>query len=175
MSGFGPRDAYEALNTVEPSFIRVEADEATYNMHIMIRFELERVMMNGELAAADLPTEWNRRYKEYLGVDVPNDRLGCLQDTHWSGGSFGYFPTYTLGNLYAAQIFEKILEDIPALHDDFKTGDFSALKSWLNENIHAHGARYRSAELCERVTGKPLSADPLLRHLETKFRPLYGA
>jgi carboxypeptidase Taq len=175
MSGFTPRDAYEALNVVEPSFIRVEADEATYNMHIMVRFELERVLMNGELNAADLPTEWNRRYKEYLGVDVPNDRLGCLQDTHWSGGSFGYFPTYTLGNLYAAQLFEKILADITDLYDGFAEGDFSALKSWLNENIHAHGARFTSAELCERVTGKPLSADPLLRHLEEKLRPLYGA
>jgi carboxypeptidase Taq len=167
-------DMYEAMNQVEPSFIRVEADEATYNMHIMVRFELERVMMNGELVAADLPHEWNRRYKEYLGVDVPNDRLGCLQDTHWSGGSFGYFPTYTLGNLYAAQLFEKILSDIPNLYDSFSKGDFSPLKTWLNTNLHAHGQRYLAADLCERVTGKPLSADPLLRHLEGKLRPIYG-
>jgi carboxypeptidase Taq len=172
--GITPQDAYEAVNTVNPDFIRVEADEATYNMHIMVRFELERLMMSGELDAADLPEEWNRRYKEYLGVDVPNDRLGCLQDTHWSGASFGYFPTYTLGNLYAAQFFEKILEDIPGLHDEFTRGDFSSLKSWLNENIHRHGGRYQPADLCERVTGKPLSADPLLRHLERKLQPLYG-
>jgi len=169
-----PQDAYEAVNTVTPDFIRVEADEATYNMHIMVRFELERLMMNGDLDAADLPIEWNSRYKEYLGVDVPNDRLGCLQDTHWSGASFGYFPTYTLGNLYAAQFFEKITDDIRGLHDEFARGDFSSLKSWLNENIHRHGGRYRPADLCERVTGKALSADPLLRHLERKLRPLYG-
>jgi carboxypeptidase Taq len=168
-------DVYEGVNTVEPSFIRVEADEGTYNLHIMIRFELERVLMNGELDSADLPHEWNRRYKEYLGVDVPNDTLGCLQDVHWSGGSFGYFPTYTLGNLYAAQLFETILEQIPNLHDQFAQGEFGALKTWLNENLHQHGARYLSAELCERVTGKPLSSDPLLRHLESKLRPLYGA
>jgi carboxypeptidase Taq len=171
---FTATNMYEAMNQVEPSFIRVEADEATYNMHIMVRFELERVMMSGDLLAADLPHEWNRRYKEYLGVDVPNDRLGCLQDTHWSIGSFGYFPTYTLGNLYAAQIFEKILTDIPTLYDSFAEGDFSPLKSWLNTNLHAHGHRYESAELCERMTGKPLSADPLLRHLEGKLRPIYG-
>jgi carboxypeptidase Taq len=168
------RDMYEAMNHVEPSLIRVEADEATYNLHIMVRFELERVLMNGELAAADVPNEWNRRYKEYLGVDVPNDTLGCLQDIHWSGGSFGYFPTYTLGNLYAAQIFEKVLEDIPGLYGSFERGDFSPLKSWLNENLHRHGSRYEPAELCEVATGKPLSPEALLRHLESKLRPLYG-
>jgi carboxypeptidase Taq len=168
------RDMYEAMNQVEPSFIRVEADEATYNLHIMVRFELERVLMNGELDAKDLPLEWNRRYKEYLGVDVSNDALGCLQDIHWSGGSFGYFPTYTLGNLYAAQIFEKVLDDIPTLYDSFAKGDFSPLKTWLNENIHTHGSRYEAAELCERATSEPLSAEPLLRHLEGKLRPLYG-
>jgi carboxypeptidase Taq len=175
VSRLSEQDMYEAMNQVEPSFIRVEADEATYNLHIMIRFELERAMMSGELQAADLPLEWNRRYKEYLGVDVPDDRVGCLQDTHWSGGSFGYFPTYTLGNLYAAQIFEKILADVPTLYDSFAKGDFSPLKTWLNTNLHTHGSRYEASELCERITGKSLSADPLLRHLESKLRPLYGA
>ncbi|MEX2394482.1 MAG: carboxypeptidase M32 [Actinomycetota bacterium] len=174
VSNLSQRDMYEAMNQVEPSFIRVEADEATYNLHIMVRFELERALMAGDLDAKDLPHEWNRRYKEYLGVDVPNDRLGCLQDTHWSGGAFGYFPTYTLGNLYAAQLFEKIGEDIPDLYSQFSRGDFSRLKTWLNTNLHAHGGRYPAAELCERVTGKPLSADPLLRHLSSKLRPLYG-
>src|SRR5205807_5635060 len=144
---------------------RVEADEATSNLHIMVRFEMERALMSGDVNAADVPIEWNRRYKEYLGVDVPDDARGCMQDTHWSGASFGYFPTYTLGNLYAAQIFETILDDIPALHDEFARGDFSSLKTWLNERIHVHGGRYRPAELCERVTGQPLSADPLPRHL----------
>lgn len=167
-------DVYQGVNRVEPSFIRVEADEGTYNLHIMVRFELERALISGELEAGDVPHEWNRRYKEYLGVDVPNDALGCLQDVHWSGGSFGYFPTYTLGNLYAAQLFETILEQIPDLHAQFERGEFGALKKWLNENLHRHGSLYPASELCEKVTGKPLSADPLLRHLEAKLRPLYG-
>ncbi len=167
-------DIYAGMNLVDPSFIRVEADEATYNLHIMVRFELERALMNGDLGAADVPHEWNRRYKEYLGVDVPDDALGCLQDVHWSGGSFGYFPTYTLGNIYAAQIFEKIREDIGDVDAQFERGDFGPLKGWLNENLHRHGGRYIPSELCERLTGKPLSADALLRHLEGKLRPLYG-
>jgi carboxypeptidase Taq len=167
-------EIYAGMNLVDPSFIRVEADEATYNLHIMVRFELERALMNGSLAAADVPHEWNRRYKEYLGVDVPDDALGCLQDVHWSGGSFGYFPTYTLGNLYAAQFFEKIREDIPDIDARFERGEFATLKTWLNENLHRHGARYVPSELCERLTGEPLSAEPLLRHLGSKLRPLYG-
>lgn len=167
-------DVYGGMNTVQPSLIRVEADEATYNLHIMVRFELERALIGGDLDAADVPDEWNRRYKEYLGVDVPDDARGCMQDIHWSGGSFGYFPTYTLGNLYAAQLFEKVLEDIPDLHASFERGDFRPLKSWLNENLHVHGGRYLPSEMCQRITGNPLSADPLLRHLESKLRPLYG-
>ena len=157
-----------------PSFIRTESDEATYNMHIFVRFELERAMLSGSLSVADLPEAWNAKYKEYLGVDVPNDAQGCLQDIHWSGAAMGYFPTYTLGNLYGAQFFEKVLEDIPDLYAGFERGEFGALKTWLNEQIHTHGQRYRAADLCEIVTGKPLSADPLLRHLEGKLRPLYG-
>ncbi|MCA1831053.1 MAG: carboxypeptidase M32 [Actinobacteria bacterium] len=167
-------EIYAGMNVVAPDFIRVEADEATYNLHIMVRFELERSLMNGDISAPDVPHEWNRRYKEYLGIDVPNDTLGCLQDVHWSGASFGYFPTYTLGNLYAAQIFEKIREDIPDIDARFERGEFATLKAWLNENLHTHGSRYEPADLCMRLTGKPLSADPLLRHLEAKLRPLYG-
>jgi carboxypeptidase Taq len=167
-------EIYAGMNLVDPSFIRVEADEATYNLHIMVRFELERALMNGDLQAADVPHEWNRRYKEYLGVDVPDDALGCLQDVHWSGGSFGYFPTYTLGNLYAAQMFETIREDIPDIDAQFERGEFAPLKAWLNENLHRHGGRFVPSELCERLTGKPLTADALLRHLEAKLRPLYG-
>jgi len=165
---------YGGANIVKPDFIRVEADEATYNMHIMVRFEIERSLMNGELAIGDVPDVWNARYKEYLNIDVPSDAKGCLQDIHWSMGAIGYFPTYTLGNLYCAQFFEAALDVIPDLYEQFERGDFSALKKWLNENIHAHGRRYRSADLCEHVTGQPLSADPLLRHLESKLRPLYG-
>ncbi len=173
VKGLSLNDVYEGANIVEPGFIRVEADEATYNMHIMIRFELERAILRGDLDVDDIPQVWNAKYKDYLGLDVPDDRRGCLQDVHWSHASMGYFPTYTLGNLYAAQIFEKVLKDIPNLSQQFERGKFDELKSWLNENIHKHGRRYLPAQLCERVTGKPLSADALLRHLEGKLRPIY--
>ncbi|MEM9346243.1 MAG: carboxypeptidase M32 [Planctomycetota bacterium] len=165
---------YGGANIVSPGLIRVEADEATYNLHIMIRFEIERLLMKGELGVDDLPEVWNSKYKEYLQVDVPDHARGCMQDIHWSMGAIGYFPTYTMGNLYAAQFFEKAAEDLGDLDAMFAEGDFTPLRTWLNENIHAHGQRYRSAELVEHVTGKPLSADPLMRHLEGKLRPLYG-
>ncbi|CAG0993168.1 carboxypeptidase Taq [Phycisphaerales bacterium] len=166
-------DFFAAVNTVSPSFIRVEADETTYNLHVMVRFELERAIIRGDLAVKDIPGEWNKRYKEYLGVDVPDDRRGCLQDVHWAFGLFGYFPTYTLGNLYAAQFWEKINEAIPDLNKQIAKGKFGALKEWLNTNIHSHGRRYTAGDLCARVTGKPLSADPLLRHLTGKAEKVY--
>lgn len=165
---------YRAVNTCTPSFIRVEADEATYNMHVMVRFEIERGLLNGTLSVKEVPAFWNAKYKEYLGVKVPDDRRGCLQDVHWSFGLIGYFPTYTLGNLYAAQFWETIQKKVKGLDGQMAKGDFSALKKWLNTNIHAHGRRYRAAELCEKVTGKPLSAEPLLRHLESKLGEVYG-
>jgi len=167
-------DVYGGANIVRPDLIRVEADEATYNMHIMIRFELERMLMKGDLAVADLPEAWNQRYKEYLGIEVPNDTKGCMQDIHWSMSAIGYFPTYTLGNLYCAQFFETAMDCIPDMYEQFAKGEFGSLKTWLNENIHKHGQQYRAADLCEVVTGKPLSADPLMRHLEGKLKPLYG-
>jgi carboxypeptidase Taq len=172
--GFGVDDIARAVNTARPSLIRVEADEATYNLHVMIRFELERRLIAGDLKVKDLPGAWNAAYKRSLGVDVPDDRRGCLQDVHWSFGLVGYFPTYTLGNLYAAQLWEAINAAIPDLRQRIARGDFAALKSWLNTNVHAHGRRYRAADLCVMVTGAPLSADPLLRHLEGKLRPIYG-
>ena len=165
---------FPAVNTVTPSFIRVEADEATYNLHVMVRFELERALLSNDLKIKDLPAEWNKRYKDYLGVDVQTDARGCMQDVHWSFGLIGYFPTYTLGNLYAAQLWETINKAIPTLNQQMEKGEFAPLKSWLNLNIHQHGRKYLAAELCQRVTGKPLSADPLLRHLEGKLKPVYG-
>jgi carboxypeptidase Taq len=165
---------YGAANVVEPGFIRVEADEATYNMHIMVRFEIERAILAGDLQVKDIPGVWNTKYKQYLNLKVPNDRLGCLQDVRWSTTSMGYFPTYTLGNLYCAQFFETAIQEMPDLPKQFQKGKFDALKAWLNKNIHAHGRRYLPADLCRKVTGKPLSADPLLRHLEGKLRLLYG-
>jgi carboxypeptidase Taq len=172
--GFSVDEVYGAANIVEASFIRVEADEATYNMHIMVRFELERALLNGDLNAGDLPGVWNRKYREYLGVAVPDDRRGCLQDIHWSVCSMGYFPTYTLGTMYAAQFFDAAAEAIPGLEAQIASGEFAPLRTWLNENIHAHGQRFRAADLCKVVTGRPLSADPLMNDLEAKLRPLYG-
>jgi carboxypeptidase Taq len=171
---FSLDDLYAAANVVEPGFIRVEADEATYNLHVMVRFEIERAVIGGSLEVAGIPSVWNRLYKDLLGLEVPDDRRGCLQDIHWSMGAMGYFPTYTLGNLYASQFFEAACEAMPGLVGGFARGEFGALKSWLNANIHAHGRRYSPSELVQRVTGKPLTAEPLMRHLEGKLRPLYG-
>lgn len=167
-------DVYGGANIVKPDFIRVEADESTYNMHIMIRFEIERALMSGAMQVADIPDAWNQKYRDYLGIEVTDIAKGCLQDIHWSMCAIGYFPTYTLGNLYCAQFFESATAAMPDLHDQFRAGSFGDLKTWLNENIHRHGQLYRAADLCEHVTGKPLSADPLMRHLEGKLRPLYG-
>lgn len=165
---------YRAVNTCQPSFIRVEADEATYNLHIMIRFEIERDLFSGRLAARDVPGVWNAKYKQALGLDVPNDKLGCLQDVHWSFGLLGYFPTYTLGNLYAAQFWETINQQIPALDRQIASAEFGPLREWLLVNIHQHGKRYRASDLCQRLTGKPLSHEPFMRYLEGKLRPIFG-
>ncbi|MBM4113770.1 MAG: carboxypeptidase M32, partial [Phycisphaerae bacterium] len=128
----------------------------------------------GTLAVADLPAEWNRLYKEVVGVKVPDDRRGCLQDVHWSMGAIGYFPTYTLGTLYAAQFFEKARQDLPGVEEGFARGEFAPLLRWLNERIHAHGRRFLPEDLCRHVTGAPLSAAPFMRHLESKLLPIYG-
>ncbi len=165
---------YRAVNTARPSLIRVEADEATYNLHIMLRFELERAMLVGDLAVKDLPDAWNAKVQEYLGIEVQNDSEGCLQDVHWSFGLMGYFPTYCLGNLYASQFWEALQKDLPNLSDSIAAGEFGGLRGWLQENIHAHGRRYSAAELCQRATGQALSADPMMRHLEETLRPIYG-
>ncbi|HUR53971.1 MAG TPA: carboxypeptidase M32 [Gemmataceae bacterium] len=168
---------YFAVNDVRPSLIRVEADEATYNLHIALRFELELALLTGDLAVADLPGAWNERTKALLGLEVPDDARGCLQDIHWSFGGIGYFPTYTLGNLYAAQFMDAIRRDLGgagSLDADFRRGEFGRLKDWLNQNIHRHGQRYRAGELCRRATGEPLSARPFIAHLNEKYAPLYG-
>lgn len=174
VAGLTPDKVYAAANRVQPSLIRVEADEATYNLHIMLRFELERAMLAGDLEAADLPGAWNEKMRDDLGLEVPSDAQGCLQDIHWSMGALGYFPTYTMGNLYSAQLFEAAGAALGDLHAMFAVGEFAPLLGWLRENVHAPGKTYPSAKLCERVTGKPLSADPLMRHLEGKLLPIYG-
>ncbi|MFI4882070.1 MAG: carboxypeptidase M32 [Phycisphaerales bacterium JB064] len=166
-------EVYRSVNIVRPTFIRVEADEGTYNLHVMLRFGIERAMISGDLAIGDLPGAWNERFKQLLGLDVPDDTNGCLQDVHWSFGLFGYFPTYTLGNLYAAQFWQTINAQMPGIENDFAKGDFSQLLRWLNTNIHAHGRRYGAGELCEKVTGKPLASQPLMDYLGGKLREVY--
>lgn len=164
---------YRAINIIQPSLIRVEADEATYNLHIILRFELEQALFNGELALRDLPEAWNARMKEYLGVDVPNDAKGVLQDIHWSSGQFGYFPTYSLGNIIACQIWEKALEAMPDLYDQFERGEFAALREWLRDHLHALGRKLTPAETLQKVAGGPISVEPYLRYLTGKARDIY--
>ena len=172
--GVSEGDFYAAVNAVAPSFIRVEADEATYNLHIMLRFEIEQALIDSGLKAEDVPGVWNETFEKYLGLTPPNDALGCLQDVHWSGGGIGYFPTYALGNLYAAQFFEQAREDVGDLNAQFAEGNFAPLKHWLTDKIYSQGQRYRAGDLVEVVTGKPLSHEPLMRHLRAKYEPLYG-
>jgi carboxypeptidase Taq len=163
-----------AINDVRPSFIRIEADEATYNLHIILRFELEQALVSGDLEPADVPGAWNEKFQQLLGLTPASDKEGCLQDIHWSFGGIGYFPTYTLGNLYAAQFMEQARGDLPDLDEDCRRGDFGALKGWLHAQIHRHGQRWRAGELCRRVTGRELSPQALVRYLRQKYSALYS-
>lgn len=174
LSEVSVEDFYRAINDVQASYIRVEADEATYNLHILLRFDLERPLIAGDLQPRDVPTVWNETFTKYFGIKPPDDRQGCLQDIHWSGGMIGYFPTYSLGNMCAAQLFEAAGHDLGDLPKQFAKGEFGPLKSWLNEKIHRHGRRYRPLKLMERVTGRSLSHEPLLQHLHGKYDELYG-
>ncbi len=166
-------DFYAAINHVAPSLIRVEADEATYNLHIIIRFQLEQALINGELAVADLPEAWNAKYQDSLGILPPSDSDGVLQDVHWSAGLIGYFPTYSLGNLYASQFYDAAEARLGNLEAMFAKGDFAPLKQWLNQHIHAQGQRLTSTQLGEKVAGEPLSHDRLIKHLKEKLTPIY--
>jgi carboxypeptidase Taq len=166
---------YREVNAVEPSLIRVEADEATYNLHIILRFELEQELLAGAFPLEQLPEEWNRRVWEYLGIEVPDDTRGVLQDVHWSGGSIGYFSTYALGNLISLQIWEKVTADLPALVDGFEEGEFGPLRDWLRENLHRHGRKFTPAETLERVVGsREIDPEPYVRYLREKLASLYG-
>jgi carboxypeptidase Taq len=167
-------DFYFAINDVRPTLIRVEADEATYTLHIIVRFELEQALLKGDLSVADLPGAWNEKYKTYLGIEPPSDADGVLQDVHWSAGLIGYFPTYTLGNLYAAQFFEQAEADLGPLGPQFAEGQFAPLRGWLAREIHQRGQCYTAAELVQEITGKPLSHAPLMAHLRGKLAPLFG-
>lgn len=164
---------YLAINAVEPTPIRVDADEVTYNLHILLRFDLERRLFSGELKVADLPAAWRAAAKELLGLEPATDREGVLQDVHWSDGAFGYFPSYCLGNMIAAQLWKRVKTLRPELEDDFARGDFQWLLGWLRENIHAHGRRYGTLELVRRATGAELSPQPLLRYLRERYGSIY--
>lgn len=165
---------HQAINVARPSLVRIEADEVSYNLHILVRFELELALLNGDVAVSDLPHEWNERYRDYLGVSPANDLEGCLQDIHWSVGLFGYFPTYALGNLMSVQLYEAAERHLGSQDAAIRAGDFAPLLGWLRENVHQHGSRYRPAELLERATGARLDAAPYLAYLNRKFGALYG-
>jgi carboxypeptidase Taq len=164
---------YRAINEVKPSLIRIEADELTYNLHIMIRYEIEKALFNETITAADLPAYWNEKYKEYLGVVPANNAEGVLQDVHWSGGSFGYFPSYALGNMYAAQIRHTLLQKIPDFNATIEKGDLKPIKAWLVEQIYQYGKSLTPTEIILKVTGEPLNPDYLVAYLEEKYKAIY--
>lgn len=169
MDGRSPEDFYHAVNKAQPSLIRTEADELTYCLHIMVRYELEKRVMAGELKVCDLPSEWNRLYKEYLGVDVPDDKHGLLQDSHWSGGLIGYFPSYALGNAYGAQFLAKMKESVD-VDGCMGRGDFAPVNAWNREQIWQHGRLYTPAQILDRVLGEPFDPMYYVRYLQQKFR-----
>jgi carboxypeptidase Taq len=164
---------YRAVNRVVPSLIRVEADEVTYGLHIVIRFELEQELVEGRLSVRDLPEAWNARYEEYLGVQVPDDAHGVLQDVHWASGLIGYFPTYALGNLIAGQLFERAHAELPDLDGQLAAGQLHELREWLRENVHRHGAKFSSAELLPQVVGGPIAVGPFIDYLKGKLSQVY--
>ena len=163
---------HRAVNRVQRSLVRVDADETSYGLHVILRFELEQALVSGQLAVKDLPEAWNTRFEELLGLEVPNDRLGVLQDSHWSTGAFGYFPTYLLGSVLSVQIAEKAREAIPELDEQFERGEFSELHAWLRENLYALGSRFTPADTIERVVGGPVDPQPYLRYLAGKLDAL---
>lgn len=164
---------YKAMNKVTPSFVRTESDEITYHFHIMIRYEIEKKLIDGSLQVSQLKKAWDEAYENYLGLTITDDTKGVLQDVHWSHGSFGYFPTYSLGSFYAAQYFTKACLDIPHLENEIANGNNQILLDWLRTNIHAHGKRYSAEELCKRVTGEYLKLDYFMTYVEKKYSNIY--
>lgn len=165
---------YHGINKVEPSLIRVEADEATYNLHIMLRLEIEIGLLEGKVEVKDLPELWNTRMEEYLGITPPNDSQGVLQDVHWSGGMIGYFPTYALGNLISVQLWEKMHQDLPNIEEQIRSGKFQEILHWLRTHIHHFGAKYEPQELIQRVTGEKINPQPYIDYLNHKYKDIYG-
>lgn len=166
-------DFYRAINKITPSLIRVESDELHYHFHILIRYELEKALLEGNLEVQELPAAWNEKYKTYLDLDVPDDRQGVLQDIHWAHGSLGYFPTYSLGSFYAAQFYHQATLDIPDLEESIRAGNTQPLLAWLRENIHRHGQFYSANDLCEKITGAPLRFRFFMEYAEKKYREIY--
>jgi carboxypeptidase Taq len=173
LSGVTLEQFYRAINQVQPSLIRVEADEATYNLHVMLRVELEIALVSGDLQVSDLPDAWRSHMQEYLGLTPADDQTGVLQDIHWSAGLFGYFATYTVGNILSAQLWERFGTVEPARDDLTRQGTFAPLLSWLRENIHQHGRKFRPKDLVRRVLGTDLDPGPYLRYLESKYSDIY--
>ncbi|MEK6685080.1 MAG: carboxypeptidase M32, partial [Pseudomonadota bacterium] len=164
---------YRAINTCKPDFIRVEADEVTYPLHIILRYEIEKGLFDDSMRVDDLPEIWNELMMKYLGIQPPTDTLGVLQDSHWSGGAFGYFPSYTLGAMYACQFYKTLLNEQPGIERNISEGHFAPIKNWLNEKIHSQGRLYTPQELVQRVTGEPLNPDHFINHLKHKYSEIY--
>ncbi len=173
LSGVSLEEFYRAINSVEPSLIRVEADELTYNLHIMLRYEIEKGLIAGDIEVKDLPQVWNEKFEDYLGITPPSNRLGVLQDVHWSHGGVGYFPSYSLGNLYGAQMLNKVLKDMPDFYSHIQNGEFMKIREWLGENVHQYGKMYTPGELIKKMTGEELNSKYLVDYLEQKFSKLY--
>jgi carboxypeptidase Taq len=169
LDGVTNDDFYRAVNHVQPSLIRVDADEVTYGLHVIVRFELEQELISGSLTTADLPEAWNARYADYLGIDVPEDRVGVLQDIHWAFNGFGYFPTYQLGNVISLQIWERLVEALPDVEAQVEAGELGEIGAWLREKLYALGRKYTPQETLERVTGGPIDPEPYLRYLRAKY------
>lgn len=165
---------YRHVNAVRRSHIRTDADEVTYNLHIMLRYDVERALFDGELKVSEMPSYWNELFEKYLGIPVPDDARGCLQDIHWAAGSFGYFPTYALGNIYAAQLWDAAKRQVPDLDERIGAGDLNALLAWLRRNVHRHGKRYDASGLIKKATGEGLNEDHFIGYLKEKYGALYG-
>jgi carboxypeptidase Taq len=173
VTGLDPGTLYRAVNRIKPSFIRVEADEATYGLHVILRFELEQALIEGQLRVAELPEAWNARFRKYLGLEVPDDAQGVLQDVHWSAGLIGYFPTYALGNLIAGQLWRRAHTDLPDLDSQLAAGELMGLRGWLREHVHRYGSKFPTSELLERVVGGPIVVEPFVSYLKAKLGAVY--
>lgn len=174
IQGITSEELYRRANRVEPFIRRIESDEVSYHIHILIRYELERDLINGKISVAELPALWNAKYQEYLGIEPQDDAEGVLQDIHWSSGSFGYFPTYSLGTFYSAQFFAQMEKEMPNLSEKISRGELLEIKAWLNEKVHSHGRLLSSAEILRFATGADIDMDHFFSYIRNKYSKLYG-